>query len=159
MRTGQASVNLLDPVRVNYYGTLTPLSQVAKISCPDAKSITVSPWEKNLMGDVEKAIVVANLGFTPINDGKVIRINIPSLTEERRKEIAKQVKKMGEDSKVAVRNIRRHANEVLKKMEKDKELSKDDLERHEEEIQKLTDGNIEKIDELLEKKTQAVLTA
>jgi len=158
VRTGQASISILDPVKVNYYGTSTPLNQVAKISCPDAKSITVTPWEKNILGDIEKAIVVANLGFTPINDGKLIRINIPPLTEERRKEIAKQVKKMGEEAKIAVRNIRRISNDTFKKMEKDKEISKDDLERGEGEIQKITDTYIAKIDDLVEKKSQSVLT-
>ena len=158
IRTGVASPSLLDSVKVNYYGTPTPLNQVAKVNCPDNKSITIAPWEKNILSEVERAIVISNLGFAPINDGKILRINIPPLTEERRKELAKQAKKIGEDSKVAIRNLRRQFNDQLKKMEKDKTISKDDLEKGEAEVQKLTDSHINKIDELVQKKSESIMT-
>ncbi|PLX83956.1 MAG: ribosome recycling factor [Desulfuromonas sp.] len=146
VRTGRASLSLLDDVRVDYYGTPTPLNQVAGMTVPEPRLITIQPWEKNLLSAIEKAILKSDLGLNPNSDGQVIRLVFPPLTEERRKEMVKQVKRMGEDAKVSVRNARRDANDALKKLEKDKEISEDDLKRSEKEIQDLTDGYVEKID-------------
>jgi ribosome recycling factor len=157
LRTGRASVALLDGIRVDYYGTMTPLKQVANLSTPEARLITVQPWEPQLIKEIEKAISASGLGITPSNDGKVIRIPIPPLTEERRKELTKICKKHGEDTKVHVRGYRRDANEELKKLQKDAKLTEDELRKGETEIQKLTDQYIQKIDDVIKKKEHDIL--
>jgi ribosome recycling factor len=157
IRTGRASLSLLDDVRVDYYGTPSPVSQVATLSLPDARTITIQPWEAKMVGPIEKAIQKSDLGINPVNDGRVIRLVIPSLTEERRKELAKKAKKMSEESKVAVRNVRREVNETLKKAEKDKKITEDDLTKGEQEIQKLTDDFIHKVDEALSHKEKEIM--
>lgn len=158
VRTGRANVSQLDGVMVDYYGTPTPIKQVANLSTPDARTIQVQAWESSILGAIEKAIIGANLGLTPMNDGKLIRVPVPALTEERRKDLVKQTKKMGEDSKVAIRNHRREANEALKKMEKDKAISEDDAKRGQEEIQKKTDAAIVEVDKILADKEKEILT-
>jgi ribosome recycling factor len=157
LRTGRASVALLDGIRVDYYGTMTPLKQVANLSTPEARLITVQPWEPQLIKEIEKAISASGLGITPSNDGKIIRIPIPPLTEERRKELTKICKKHGEDTKVHVRGFRRDANEELKKLQKDAKLTEDELRKGEAEIQKLTDQYIQKIDDVIKKKEHDIL--
>lgn len=157
VRTGRASTGLLDDVKVDYYGTPSPLSQVATLAVPEPRTITLQPWEAKLIPVIEKAIMNANLGLTPANDGKVIRLNLPPLTEERRKEIVRQLKKMAEDAKVALRNIRRDAIDELKKLEKDKSISEDDLKRAEKEVQDVTNSRVAKIDEVLTHKEKEVL--
>ncbi len=157
IRTGRASTALLDSVRVDYYGTPTPLSQIGTLSVPDARTIVVQPYEKPMLGVVEKAIREADLGFNPSNDGNVIRVPVPMLTEERRKEFVKMCKKIAEDSRIAIRNVRRDHNEVLKKVEKDEHLSEDDRKRGEADIQKLTDKFIKNVDDVLEKKEKEVM--
>jgi ribosome recycling factor len=157
LRTGRASVALLDGIKVDYYGTLTPLKQVANIGTPEARLITVQPWEQNLIKEVEKAIMASDLGLTPSNDGKLIRIPLPPLTEERRKELIKVCKKHGEDVKVQVRGFRRDGNDELKKLQKDAKLTEDELRKSEAEIQKLTDQYVQKIDEVLKKKESEIL--
>ena len=146
LRAGKASPSMLGTVVVDYYGTPTPLTQVATVNTPDARTLIIQPWEKKMIGPIEKAILVANLGLTPVNDGSIIRISIPALTEERRKELVKQVKTEAETSKVSIRNIRRDANEMLKKLQKDG-LPEDMAKDKEAEIQKITDAAIAKIDE------------
>lgn len=146
VRTGRANASLLDNVKIEYYGTHMPISQVATVNVPDARMITLQPWDKGMLGTIEKAIREANLGLNPSNDGILIRLPIPPLNEERRKELAKLVKKYGEEAKIAVRNIRRDSNEKLKKLEKDKSISEDDLRDAEEEVQKVTDRFIKEID-------------
>lgn len=146
VRTGRANASLLENVKVEYYGTHMPISQVATINVPDARMITLQPWDKGMLGTIEKAIREANLGLNPANDGILIRLPIPPLNEERRKELAKLVKKYGEEAKIAVRNIRRDSNEKLKKLEKDKAISEDDLRDAEDEVQKVTDRFIREID-------------
>ncbi len=158
VRTGRANVSFLDGVMVDYYGTPTPLKQVANLSTPDARTIQVQAWEPSTLAAIEKAIIGANLGFTPQNDGRLVRVPIPQLTEERRKDLVKQAKKMGEESKVAIRNHRRDANEALKKMEKDKKISEDDNKRAQEEIQKKTDLAIAEIDKVLDGKEKEIMT-
>jgi ribosome recycling factor len=157
VRTGRASLGLLDDIRVDYYGTPSPLSQVATLAVPEPRTITLQPWEAKTIPAIEKAIMNANLGLTPANDGKVIRLNLPALTEERRKDIVKQLKKMAEDAKVAVRNIRRDANDELKKLEKEKKISEDDLKRSEKEVQDVTNSYVAKIDEVLAHKEKEVM--
>jgi ribosome recycling factor len=157
VRTGRASVALLDGIKVDYYGTPTPLNQVATLSTPDARTIAISPYEKKLIGDIEKAIRIADVGIQPTNDGNVVRLPIPALTEERRKDIVKNLKKIAEDAKIAMRNVRREANDMVKKDQKDKVVSDDDAKRLEAEIQKHTDGFIKQIDEKLAKKEAEVL--
>ena len=157
VRTGRASSSLFDKIRVEYYGQKTPLSQVASISVPEARLVVIQPWDKALLGEIEKAIQLSELSINPNNDGKVIRINIPPLTEERRKEYVKVAKNMAEQCRVAIRNIRREANEDLKKQQKSGDISEDDAKRSEEEIQKLTDEYIEKINDILEKKEKEIL--
>jgi ribosome recycling factor len=157
IRTGRANAAMLDAVRVNFYGTPTPLAQCAAIAVPEARLITIKPWDKTVLKDIEKAIHEANLGFTPQNDGEIIRLPIPPLTEQRRKEIAKQVKQIGEDHKVAVRNERRDANEKLKTLLKDKKITEDDNKRSQEKVQKETDGGITQIDDVVAKKEKEVL--
>lgn len=158
VRTGRAQASMLDNVRVNYYGTPSPLSQVASISTPDAKSFLIAPWEASILKEIEQAIVKSDLGLAPMNDGKVIRLRVPDLTEERRKELAKQVKKIAEDSRVAVRMARRDANDEVKKALKDKSISEDENKKMETEIQKMTDDYIKKIDGLAEEKEKSILT-
>ena len=158
IRAGRANPHILDKIKVDYYGTPTSLQQVANISVPEARMIQIQPWEASLIKDIEKAILVSDLGLTPNNDGKVIRLIFPELTEERRKELAKDVKKKGEDSKVAVRNIRRDAMDAVKKAEKANEITEDTLKNLEEEIQKLTDSNIAEIDKLVEAKSKEIMS-
>ena len=157
VRTGRASISLLDGIKVDHYGTPTPLNQVATLTTPDARTITVAPYEKKSIQDIEKAIMRADIGIQPTNDGNVVRIPIPALTEERRKDIVKNLKKMAEEAKVAIRNIRREANDAIKKQAKDKKISDDDAKRFEAEIQKQTDGSIKALDDRLAKKEQDVL--
>jgi ribosome recycling factor len=158
VRTGRASANLLDVVRVDYYGTATAVNQMASVSVPDAKTIAIQPWEPGQLGAIEKAIMKSDLGLTPVNDGKLIRLTVPALTEERRKQLAKNVGKMAEESRVAVRNVRREANDKLKAMAKERKVSEDEERRGHEQIQKTTDRYIAKVDELLKKKEQEILS-
>ena len=157
LRAGKANPAMVDGVRVDYYGTMTPISQIASINTPDPRTLAIQPWEKNMIAGICKAIVQANLGFTPTNDGAVIRINIPPLTEERRRELVKKSKIEGETGKVSVRNARRDANEAIKKMQKDG-LPEDTAKSSEERIQKITDGFIAKIDETLVAKEKDIMT-
>lgn len=158
VRTGRASTGLLDAVRVDYYGTPTPVSQVASLSVPDARTLVIQPWEPKQLGAIEKAILKSDLGLTPVNDGKLIRLVMPTLTEERRKQLAKAVHKLAEDGRVAVRNLRREANDRLKAMARDKKVSEDEERRAHDQVQKATDRYIAKIDELLKKKEHEILT-
>ena len=157
VRTGRASFSLLDGVKVDYYGTPTPLQQVGTLSVPESRLITVTPWDTKMVGPIEKAIQGSGLGLNPASDGKVVRIPIPPLTEERRKELAKMVRKMAEDARIAVRNVRREAIEKLKDREKKKEISEDDVKRGQERIQKETDAHVKKVDEILKSKEQEIL--
>lgn len=160
LRTGRASLGMLDGIMVDYYGTPTQLSQVANMAVPDPRQITIQPWEAKMLGEIEKAILKSDVGLTPSNDGKIIRLTIPQLTEERRQQIVKQAKKLAEDAKVAVRNIRRDVNDEIKKKSKDKEthVSEDETKKLQDEIQKTTDNHIKKIDELLAHKEKEILT-
>lgn len=158
IRAGRANPHVLDKLRVDYYGTPTPLQQVANISVPEPRMILIQPWERKLIKDIEKVILTSDLGINPNNDGSSIRLVFPELTEERRKELAKDVKKKGENTKVAVRNIRRDANDVIKKMEKAGDISEDELAEGEEKIQKMTDKMIERIDKAVEAKTKEIMT-
>ena len=157
VRTGRASTALVDHLKVNYYGTDMPLAQVASIAVTDARSLTITPWEKQMVGPVEKAILSSDLGLNPNTAGTVIRINLPALTEERRKELSKHVHGEGEDAKVAIRNIRRDANESLKKLVKDKACSEDDERRASDEVQKLTDKAIKDVDDVVKAKEQELM--
>jgi ribosome recycling factor len=157
VRTGRASASLFDKLRVDYYGEKTPLAQVANISVPEARLIVVQPWDRSMIGEIEKAIRGSELSLNPSNDGKVIRIAIPSLTEERRKELAKHAKAMAETSRVAIRNIRRDGNDELKALLKDGELTEDEETRATEELQKLTDSYIKEINHLLEEKEKEIM--
>ena len=157
LRTGRASPALLEGVRVDYYGTPTPIQQTASISIPESRLILIQPWDKGTIDAIEKAIQKANLGLSPGNDGKVIRIAIPPLTEERRKELAKLVKKMAEDCKISIRNIRREANDALKQLEKDKALSEDELHRATNDVQKVTDQQIAQAEKIQEEKQKEIL--
>ena len=157
LRTGRASVSLLDGIRVSYYDTPTPLNQMASLAVPEPRLIVIQPWDKTAMGDIEKAILKSELGLTPMNDGKVIRIAIPPLTEERRKELVKVARKMAEDNKVAIRNIRRDANDMLKDLKTEKEITEDNLYRSQDEVQKITDDFISQVDELCETKEKEIL--
>ncbi len=157
IRTGRANLSLLDGIKVNYYGTPTPLSGVASLSVPEPRMITIKPWDRNIIKDIEKSIKEANIGITPMNDGEVIRLPIPALTEERRKEIAKQVRSKGEDHRVAIRNERRDANEALKELLKKKTISEDDLKRTGERVQKETDQGVLKVDEIVQKKEKEIM--
>lgn len=157
VRTGRASLALLDGMTVDFWGSPAPISQVASLSVPEARMILIQPWEPKMIAEIEKAIQTSSLGLTPANDGKVIRVPIPALTEERRKEIVKIVKKMAEDTKVAIRNIRRDSNDEIKKTGKDTHLSEDDIKKSQEDIQKLTDQYIHKIDEILHKKEEEIM--
>jgi ribosome recycling factor len=157
VRTGRASLALLDDIRVDYYGTPTPLNQVATLSVPESRLIVIQPWDNSLIGEIEKAILKSELGMTPANDGKIIRITIPRLTEERRKELVKLVKKMGENSKIGVRNIRREAIEDLRTMEKEKEISEDEFHQWQNQVQKVTDQFIGRIDEIIALKDKEIM--
>jgi ribosome recycling factor len=157
VRTGRASFSLLEGVKVDYYGTPSPLQQVGTLSVPESRLITVTPWDTKMIGPIEKAIQGSGLGLNPSSDGKTVRIPIPPLTEERRRELAKVVRKMGEDARVAVRNVRREAIEKLKDREKKKEISEDVVKRGQERIQKETDAHVKKIDEILKSKEQEIL--
>ena len=157
VRTGRASSSLVEKVRADYYGQQTELSQMATISVPDARTIVIQPWDRNSISTIEKAIQAADLGFNPHSDGTVIRISVPPLTEERRKEMVKLCKKYAEETRVAVRNLRRDAIDMLKKMEKAKEISEDDLKRGTDEIQKKTDSSIKDIDKLVETKEKELM--
>ena len=152
VRTGRANTGLVDSIKVNYYGSDMPLSQVASVAVGDARSIIITPWEKQMVGAVEKAILASDLGLTPNTAGTTIRLNIPALTEERRKELTKVVHSEGEDAKVAVRNIRRDANHQVKELLKDKQITEDEASRTEAEIQKITDGAIKDVDEVIKAK-------
>jgi ribosome recycling factor len=157
IRTGRASTALLEGIRVNCYETQMPLDQVASLSVPESRLITVKPWDTSIMSDIEKAILKSELGLTPVNDGKIIRIPIPPLSEARRKELAKLAKKMAEEGKIAVRNHRREANELLKELKNEKEISEDDQFRAQDEVQKVTDEFIKKVDELTAEKEKEIL--
>jgi ribosome recycling factor len=157
LRTGRASISLLDGIRVSYYDTPTPLNQMASLAVPEPRLIVIQPWDKTAIGDIEKAILKSELGLTPMNDGKVIRIAIPPLTEERRKELVKVARKMAEDNKVAIRNIRRDANDMLKDLKTEKEITEDDLYRTQDEVQKITDDFISQVDELCAVKEKEIL--
>jgi len=156
-RTGKASAAILEGVKVNYYGSIVPLKQAANISAPEARLITIQPWDKSMINEIEKAILKSDLGLTPMNDGHIIRLPIPQLTEERRQQLVKQAKKLGEEAKIAIRNIRRDANEQIKKAEKTHEISEDDLHRSQDEIQTMTDDFITKIDDVLKKKEKEIM--
>lgn len=158
IRAGRANPHVLDKIMVDYYGTPTPIQQVGNVSVPEARMIVIQPWDKSLLKAIEKAINMSDLGINPTNDGSVIRLVFPELTEERRKDLAKDVKKKGENAKVAVRNVRRDANDSFKKMEKAGDMSEDDLELGGEKIQKLTDKMIDKIDKAVEEKTKEIMT-
>ena len=157
VRTGRASLALLDGIKIEYYGVPTPLSQVATLSTPDARLIVISPWDSSIIGNIEKAIQRSDLGLVPISDGKLIRIVIPPLTEERRKELVKVVKKMAEECKVALRNARRDANDQLKSLKKDSEISEDELYAYQDEVQKITDKYSEKTDNILAVKEREIM--
>lgn len=158
VRTGRASISLLDDVRVEYYGVPTPLSQVATLSAPEPRLITVQPWEKNLIPAIEKAIFKSDIGLTPSSDGQLIRLPVPALTEERRREMVKIIKRMGEEAKISVRNTRRDANDTLKMLEKEKEITEDQMKRSEKDVQQLTDDFVNKIDEVIQVKEQEVMS-
>ncbi len=158
IRAGRANPHILDKLKVDYYGTPTPFQQVANISVPEARMIQIQPWESSLIKEIEKAILTSDLGLTPNSDGKVVRIIFPELTEERRKELVKDVKKKGENAKVAVRNIRRDANDMFKKQAKANEISEDEEKQLEDEIQKLTDKYIASVDKAIEDKSKEILT-
>ena len=160
VRTGRASLGILDGIMVDYYGTPTPLNQVANMAVPDPRQITIQPWEPKKLGEIEKAILKSDVGITPTNDGKLIRLAIPPLTEERRQQIVKHAKKLAEDTRVAIRNVRRDVNDEIKKKSKDKEIhvSEDEIKKLQDEIQKTTDNYIKKVDELLAHKEQEIMT-
>jgi ribosome recycling factor len=158
VRTGRASTALVDTVHVDYYGSNVPLNQVANVTTPDARTIQVAPWEAGMVGAIEKAILAANIGLTPQNDGKVVRIPLPPLTEERRKDMVKLIKKMGEETKVAVRNHRRDANEEVKKQEKGKTLSEDEAKKSMDLVQKKTDEKVAEVDKVIAAKEKEILT-
>ncbi|WP_339249748.1 ribosome recycling factor [Sporosarcina sp. FSL W8-0480] len=157
IRAGRASASLLDRINVLYYGAPTPLNQMAGISVPEARLMVIQPYDKTTIGDIEKAILKSDIGITPSNDGSVIRLAVPALTEERRKDLVKEVKKEAEDSKIAIRNVRRDANDELKKLEKNGEITEDELRRESDEIQKLTDSYIEKIDGISKAKENEIM--
>lgn len=157
LRTGRATTALVDGIKADYYGTPTPISQMASVAVPDSRTLTIQPWDKGGMAAVEKAILKSDLGLTPINDGKIIRISIPPLTEERRKDLVKVARKYGEEAKVAVRNVRRDANDSLKKAEKDKDITEDELKRATDEVQKLTDRYVGEIDNRCSAKEKEIM--
>ena len=158
VRAGRANPAILNRVRVEYYGTPTPINQVAGVSVPEARTIVISPWDKSILGEIEKAILASDIGLNPNNDGSVIRLNFPDLNEERRKELVKEVKKLAEDSRVAIRSIRRGGMDDAKAMQKNGELTEDEEQAREKEIQKLTDDYINQIDKMLEDKEKEIMT-
>ncbi len=157
IRTGRASFSLLDGIKVDYYGTPTPLQQVGTLSVPESRMITITPWDAKMAGSIEKAVRASGLGLNPASDGKVVRIPIPPLTEERRKDLVKVVRKMAEDARIAVRNIRRDSIDRIKEREKNKEISEDEMKRYQDRVQKETDSYIRKIDEILKAKEQEIM--
>ena len=158
IRAGRANPHVLDKIRVDYYGTPTPIQQVGNVSVPEARMIVIQPWEKSLLKAIEKAILTSELGINPTNDGNCIRLVFPDMTEDRRKEVAKDVKKKGDGAKVAIRNIRRDANDAFKKAEKAGDMSEDELAETTEKMQKLTDKMVERVDKLVEEKTKEIMT-
>jgi ribosome recycling factor len=156
-RTGRASVHMLDQVKVDYYGTPTPINQMAQVSAPEPQLITIAPWDPTILKDVEKAIQAADLGLNPLSDGKIIRVPVPPMTEERRRDVCKHLNKVLEEHRTAVRNVRRDGNDGLKKLAKDKKISEDDEKRALEEVQKMTDGEIRRMEELSQKKEAEVM--
>ena len=157
LRTGRASSTLVEGIRVDYYGTPTPINQLASVSIPDSRTISIQPWDRNGFSSIEKAILKSDLGLTPINDGKNIRISIPALTEERRKDLVKMAKKYTEDAKIAQRNVRRDMNDLLKKMKNDKEISEDEMHKAQDEIQKITDDSSKQADSILTEKEKEIM--
>jgi ribosome recycling factor len=157
IRTGRASLSILDDIRVDYYGTLTPLNQMASLSTPESRLIMIQPWDVSVIKDVEKAILKSDLGLTPSNDGKVIRISIPPLTEERRKQLVKVIYKKSEEHKISVRNVRRDTNDLLKSLKKDGEISEDDAFKAQDQVQKITDEHIKLIDDVCKNKEKEIL--
>lgn len=157
IRAGKANIHILDGIMVEYYGTMTPLNQVSNISTPDPKTIAIQPWEKNMIDPIERAIQQANIGITPANNGELIRLSIPPLTEERRRDLVKQVKNEGENARVSIRNTRRDANDELKQLQKDG-LSEDETKRGEDKIQEITDEHVEKVDKIIEAKEEDIMT-
>jgi ribosome recycling factor len=158
IRTGRASANVLDGVHVKYYGSQTPLNQVGQVSTPEARLLQIQPYDKTMIAEIEKAIMGANLGLTPSNDGNLIRIPFPALTEERRKEQVKEIKRLGEDARIAIRNSRREKNDLVKKSEKSKEVSEDDSKKFQSEIQEITDKYIKQVDEVVNAKEKELMT-
>lgn len=158
IRAGKASPSMLKDVKVDYYGSLTPLTQMANVGTADARTIVIQPWEKKMIGEVEKAIMKANLGFNPVNNGEIIRIVVPELTEERRQQLSKMVKTEGENAKIAVRNIRRDTIAEIKKLEKDKEISEDESKGIQDDIQKLTDDYTSKVDKIIDAKQKDIMS-
>jgi ribosome recycling factor len=156
LRAGRATPAMLDRILVDYYGAPTPVNQLATINTPDARTLVIQPWDKSVLGDIEKAIMKSDLGLTPANDGSIIRLSVPPLTEERRNDLVKQTKKFGEEAKVAIRNVRRDANDDIKKLEKG-ELSEDESRRHQEDIQKLTDRFIAEVDRIIAAKEKEIM--
>ncbi len=157
IRSGKATTALLDGIKVDYYGTLTPINQLANITVMDAHTLSVTPWDKSVLSGIDKAILEANIGFNPVSDGTNLKIPVPPLNEERRKDLAKLVKKFGEDTKIAVRNVRRDANEHLKREEKNKKISEDQLKEAEDKIQKLTDEHVTKVEDILKHKEKEIM--
>ncbi len=157
IRTGRASTALLDGIKVDCYDTQMPIDQVATVSAPESRLLTIQPWDQTIMGSVEKSILKSELGLTPMNDGKIIRISIPPLTEERRKELAKLARKMAEDNKISIRNFRREANDMFKELKAEKEISEDELYRSQDDVQKITDKFIKKVDETTTQKEQEIV--
>jgi len=158
LRTGRASAALLEGIVINYYGSPTPIDQTSQIAVPEPKQLTIKPYDKTILGDIERAINAANIGIVPNNDGEIIRLNVPVLTEETRKDLAKKVKGFAEDAKVAIRNVRRDANDVIKKAEKAKEITEDDVKSYENDVQKMTDDFIKQIDTLGAEKEKDILS-
>jgi ribosome recycling factor len=157
IRTGRASVHMLDQVKIDYYGTPTPISQVGQLSAPEPQLILISPWDPNVLKDIEKAIQASDLGFNPVSDGKVIRVPVPPMTEERRRDVCKHLNKILEEHRTAIRNVRRDGNDALKKLAKDKKISEDEEKRALEEVQKMTDDEIRRMEELSHKKEVEVM--
>ncbi|HUX28060.1 MAG TPA: ribosome recycling factor [Terracidiphilus sp.] len=156
-RTGRASVHMLDQIKVDYYGTPTPVSQLAQLSTPDAQSILISPWDPTVLKEIEKAIIASDLGFNPQSDGKIVRVPVPPMTEERRRDVVKHLNKVLEEHRTAVRNVRRDGNDALKKLAKEKKISEDDEKRALEEVQKMTDAEIRRMEEMSQKKEAEVM--
>jgi ribosome recycling factor len=157
VRTGRANLSLLDGIRVDYYGTPTPVNQMASLSVPESRLITIQPWDVSVIKDIEKALLKSDLGLTPSNDGKIVRIAIPPLTEERRKQLAKSVHKICEDHKIAIRNIRRDANDLLKSLKKDGEIAEDEAFKGQDQVQKITDEFVKQIDDIFKEKEKEIL--